>query len=231
MGEWDAPHLTPNDAEIMPLIDLSNVACGAHAGSRDIMTKTIEYAIKHNVSVGAHPGYNDRENFGRKYVSLPDSQLEDQISKQLTDFLEVCKELNVEPFHVKAHGAMYHACNHIQREAKVLVNIIKQLCPGLSLFVAPQSTLAKVARAEGLKTMTESFIDRRYNDDLTLVSRSENYAVITKVEHAVVQFVELSEGEITTRNGKQQSLITSTACIHGDNPSCLEILKAIKSDV
>lgn len=227
MGEWDAPHLRPMDEAIMPYIDMCNIACGGHAGSDLIMTSTINLATQHSVKIGAHPGYDDREHFGRKYIPLTPDKLNRLVTGQLNDFFSVCKKQKVNPHHIKAHGALYHACNHNEQEANILINIIKTLCPSLTLLVAPGSILEAKARDKGLTTMAESFIDRRYNDDLTLVSRSESDAVITDEEMASDQFDALSQGTIETRSGMTQSLISDTACIHGDNPNCLKILKAL----
>jgi len=229
MGEWDAPHLTPMDEAIMPYVDMCNIACGGHAGSELIMASTMNLATEYNVKIGAHPGYEDREHFGRKYMPLTSDQLTQVLNKQLSEFLSICNATNVNPYHIKAHGALYHACNYRDLEAEVLINVIKELCPKLVLLVAPDSLLEDKAKEEGLVTMAESFIDRRYNDDLTLVSRSESDAVITDEATAAKQFDSLSRGQIVTRSGKTKPLSSDTACIHGDNPNCLEILKAFRN--
>ncbi len=227
MGEWDAPHLTPVDEKIMPFVDMSNIACGGHAGSKKIIASTIEIASRYKVNIGAHPGFEDRENFGRKYLSLKRFELENSLKKQLTDFLEVCEKQNVKPFHIKAHGALYHACNKRELEAEVLIDVMKELCPDIIILVAPQSLLEIKAGKEGISTMTESFIDRRYNDDGSLVSRSEPEAVILDTKIAKGQFDLLLSGKVVTKSGVTLAIKTETACIHGDNPNCLQILQAI----
>lgn len=229
MGEWDAPHLEAVDASIMPLVDMCNIACGGHAGSREILMQTIELAKTHQTKVGAHPGFEDRANFGRSYQDIPAENLLDSIEKQLDLFLEACSQLNVVPSHVKAHGALYHACNHKQKEAEVLIEAMLKTGEELHLLVGPNSLLEKLAAENGINTMTESFIDRMYNDDLSLVSRLEDDAVILDPEKALTQFRNLREGQVWTRSGIQKSLITNTACIHGDNTRCLDILTLIQS--
>jgi len=229
MGEWDARHLLPVDEKIMPFVDISNIACGGHAGSKDIIAKTIEIANRNSVKIGAHPGFEDRENFGRKYILLKRHELENSLKKQLTDFFEVCKEQNTQPYHIKTHGALYHACNQKEMEAEALIDVIEEMCPDLILFVAPDSLLEKMAGKAGIKTMAESFIDRRYNDDGSLVSRSEPDAVILDAATAKGQFDLLSSGKIVTKSGATMPLMTETACIHGDNPNILQILQAIRN--
>ena len=229
MGEWDAPHLEQVDDAIMPLVDMCNIACGGHAGNSEILAYTLNLAKKYGVNVGAHPGYEDREGFGRTYQTLTFEALRASISKQLNLFLECCEELNVIPFHVKAHGALYHACNQKEMESQVLIEIMLESCPDLFLLVAPESLLEKKAKESGIKTLSESFIDRRYNDDLSLVSRQREDAVIIDENVAQFQYEDLKKGEITTLSGMKAKLFTDTACIHGDNPNCVSILKSIRA--
>lgn len=231
MGEWDAPHLTPCDDEIMPFVDMCNIACGGHAGTAEIIEQTIALAIKNNVKIGAHPGFHDSENFGRKYILLNQRDLYNSLKCQLEIFLYICDSLDANPFHIKAHGALYHACNKNELESYVFIETIKELCPDLTILVAPGSLLEDAAKREGLSTLSESFIDRRYNHDLSLVSRSEVSAVITDAMTAKEQFELLSYGEIITNSGLKRELISQTACIHGDNPNCVQILNAIREDV
>ena len=145
-------------------------------------------------------------------------------------FLSICSAQNVNAYHLKAHGALYHACNNNRKEAEALISVVSKLCPNIIVFVAPESELEKIARSENLATMTESFIDRRYNDDLSLVSRKETGAVIHDIKEAKKQFDDLSLGQITTQSGKIRILKTSTACIHGDYPQCVQILKSIREN-
>lgn len=228
MGEWDAPHLLPIDEELMPYVDLCNIACGGHAGSEKIMALTLNFAMQNGVKIGAHPGYEDRTNFGRIYISLPSKELLDSLKIQLDLFLTICSRHNAEPHHIKAHGALYHACNQNEEEAEVLLKVVKAHCPQLLILVAPGSLLETKAKNEGLRTLAESFIDRRYSDDLSLISRTELDAVIEDEHEAKDQFDKLSEGKIITKSGHISTLISQTSCIHGDNPNCLGILKKIR---
>ena len=227
MGEWDAPHLSRYDDAIMPCIDLCNIACGAHAGNSSIMESTIQLAKEHNVKVGAHPGFEDRINFGRKYIKLPATELKDSLSRQIDTFLTICHSKNCMPHHIKTHGALYHACNENEREANLLIEVILSLCPQVVVVLKKGSLLEKRALEKGIATMSESFIDRRYNEDLTLMSRTKSDAVITDVVEATMQFQDLVNGRVKVQGGEYHSLRTDTACIHGDNPNCLSILNAI----
>lgn len=228
MGEWDAPHMTNLDADIMPFVDMTNIACGGHAGSKEIIRSTIRLAKIHGVSVGAHPGFEDRLGFGRKYIDLTEGELIDSLTRQLTLFLTICNEESTHPFHVKAHGALYHACNQNEKEARALIEVVSSLCPSAVILVSPDSPLDKSAEENGLKTMTESFVDRRYNDDLTLVSRTIEGAVISDVRSAYEQYHLLSSEKVKTRTGSTKPIQSQTTCIHGDNPNCLNVLKYLR---
>ncbi|MDF1695731.1 MAG: 5-oxoprolinase subunit PxpA [Saprospiraceae bacterium] len=230
MGEWDAPHLKYVDNEIMPLIDLSNIACGGHAGSKSILETTLMCAKNYNVKVGAHPGFNDRDNFGRQYLPFNEEKLSESLKIQIDLFLSCCAKINVDPFHIKAHGALYHACNQNEEEASLLLKIVQQLCPDLNLLVSPNSLLENMAADQGITTMIESFIDRQYTDDLKLVARTQEGAVLTNETQAKNQYALLVKGKIMTQSGTIQPIQSTTACIHGDNPNCLSILKAIQSN-
>lgn len=229
MGEWDAPHLINQDHLIMPYIDLCNIACGGHAGSEEIMVHTIELAIEHEVEIGAHPGYEDKTNFGRQYVEMKETDLKDLLRSQIDLFLNSADKVGVLPYHIKPHGALYHACNHREIEMNILIDIVKQEYSYLTLLVFPNSILHRKAEADQLNIMAESFIDRSYTKNLKLVSRNEDGAVISSVKKAREQFENLSNGKIVTHEGFTEELISQTSCVHGDNPNVFEILEAINS--
>jgi UPF0271 protein len=229
MGEWDAPHLINQDHLIMPLIDLCNIACGGHAGSEEIIVHTIELAIDNEVKIGAHPGYADKSNFGRTYVEMKESDLKDLLHSQIDLFLNLAEKMNALPYHIKPHGALYHACNHRETEMNILIDIIKQEYSYLTLLVFPDSILHRRAEAEQLNFIAESFIDRSYTKDLKLVSRKKDGAVIKTVNKARAQFEHLSNGKVNVQGDSIHQLKSQTACIHGDNPNVLEILESINS--
>ena len=230
MGEWNAPHLSYVDNKIMPLIDLCNVACGAHAGSEVIMKHTINLARKNDVKVGAHPGYNDPKEFGRNYVIMDRQNLTDLVQSQIDLFLNCCSTMNVTPHHVKPHGALYHACQNGELETEVLLDLMKNQYPELKLFVSPNSALSDLASKENIFTLRESFLDRSYNNDLTLMSRNIDGSVIVNNIEALDQYHLLSKGQIRDSSGSIFTLISDSACIHGDNPNVLSILKTIRNN-
>ena len=229
MGEWDAPHLQNQDHLIMPYIDMCNVACGGHAGSEEIMKYTIGIAIENDVVVGAHPGYLDRVNFGRTDQEMTEQELRDLLRRQIDLFLNIVDQYGITPYHVKPHGALYHACNHRALEMNILIDVMKREYSYLTLLVFPKSKLYELAVKEELTIMVESFIDRSYDDQLLLAARSEIGSTITSVNKAKAQYRSLSKGEVTSIDGVIRSLASQTACIHGDNPIVLDILESIRS--
>ena len=228
MGEWNAPHLQYVDHHIMPLVDLCNIACGAHAGSKVIMKHTINLARKNNVKVGAHPGYNDTAEFGRTYIPMDPRELKDLIQSQIDLFLEYCLQMNIIPFHIKPHGALYHACNNKELEAEVMIDLMKNQYSELILLVAPNSHLSKSASQEDISILNESFIDRTYNEDLSLLSRKMDGSVIVDEKKALGQYKLLKTNKVEVSTGSIKPLKSQSACVHGDNLNVLSILKAIK---
>lgn len=226
MGEWDAGHVTNCDRDLMPYIDLCNVACGGHAGSADIMKETISIATGHDSVVGAHPGYADRSSFGRKYVPMIKSELVDLLRRQVDSFLETCDRVDVVPYHIKPHGALYHACHYLTKERDVLIDLVLQRYSYLVLIAAAGSDLANLAKRSGLSVLSEAFIDRKYMPDLTLVARTESSALITDPAEAKEQYDSLCQGKVMTSEGIR-SIDADTLCIHGDNVAALRILQEI----
>lgn len=229
MGEWDAPHLDYLDDKIMPMIDISNIACGGHAGSKVIIKHTLTLAKKYNIKVGAHPSFLDRDRFGRSIIDVDPRLLYENIKNQIDLFLECCEETGIQPFHIKPHGALYHSCNKNKKEAQVLIDIMA-LYPELTLFVLPESQLYDKAIEANILVMTESFVDRTYTDELNLLDRTKKNSLITDAETASKQFEMLSCGKVSTQSKKVKQIHSMTTCIHGDNPSVISILEEIKSN-
>jgi len=225
MGEWDAPHLSYIDDKLMPLIHLTNIACGGHAGSSTLIKHTLTLAKKHGTIVGAHPGYQDRIGFGRQYISLNSNDLKEMLTMQIDLFLECCDRVDITPNHIKPHGALYHASNHHHHEADVIVDLISSSYSFLKLIVTPHSLLDRLADEAQIDILRESFVDRKYQDDLRLTPRSRDGAVLTSSDEAAAQYHLIQQSKIKTESGKLQNLTSDTCCIHGDNPAALDILK------
>lgn len=220
-----------NDEQIMPLLDSCNIACGGHFGDESSIRKTIRLAKKHQVKIGAHPSYPDRANFGRKKMEIPISELRDSIIAQLKLFEAICEEEQAIFHHIKPHGALYNeaAINH--ELAGMLVQIMMDF-PGIALYVPPNSVIERLALQNHVPIIIEAFGDRSYNVNLTLVARNHARALLTDPEEALdhVKHIVLNRN-VKTIDGEFVPIKAETLCIHGDNPSALDILKTIRANL
>jgi 5-oxoprolinase (ATP-hydrolysing) subunit A len=217
-----------NDEAIMPYISSANIACGYHAGDADTMRKTIELCLKHNVKIGAHPSYPDRENFGRTDIYLPLPELYGLVTAQINLLDKIAKECGTTVHHVKPHGALYNMSARSKQRAAVVALAIKDVDDSLILYGLSKSYLISEAKKTGLKAWNEVFADRTYADDGRLTPRAKPCALIETEEEAVKQVLQMTEkGFVTSTGGKQIPVTADTVCIHGDGSHAVEFVKAI----
>ncbi|WP_260607632.1 5-oxoprolinase subunit PxpA [Chitinophaga polysaccharea] len=219
-----------NDAAIMPFISSANIACGYHAGSHDTMLHTATLALENNVAIGAHPGFADKENFGRTEQQLSDQALYELITTQLYAMQLVCKSLGAIMRHVKPHGALYNMAARSPVMARVIVKAVKDTDPQLCFFGLSSSWLITAAKEAGLKTASEVFADRTYQDDGSLTPRSHPGALIEKEELAIAQVLQMVTGQkVTTVNGHTIPITAETICIHGDGAHAAAFARTINA--
>jgi 5-oxoprolinase (ATP-hydrolysing) subunit A len=217
-----------NDELLMPFISSANIACGYHAGDAATIKYTIELCIKYNVSIGAHPSFYDRNNFGRTEMNLPADDLYDLITRQLILFKEAADSLDQKINHVKPHGALYNMSAKDALIANVIAKAVKDFDSNLVLFGLSGSHSISEAKVAGLKTANEVFADRTYQDDGSLTPRSQPTALIEDADKAVQQVLQMiKEGTVTTVSGKTIPIIAETICIHGDGKHAVKFAKAI----
>jgi len=217
-----------NDEMIMPFISSANIACGYHAGNETMIRQTIELAQKNNVTVGAHPSFFDKENFGRTEVNLAADEIYDIIILQLRLIKKIAKQLHAKLHHVKPHGALYNMSAKDPVIANAIANAVKDFDEDLILFGLSGSHSIKEAGLLNLKTASEVFADRTYQDDGSLTPRSQTNALIEDPAKSVIQALQMiKEKTVTSVNGNKISIIADTICIHGDGKSAIEFAKAI----
>jgi UPF0271 protein len=217
-----------NDAEIMPFISSANIACGYHAGNEKTMKQTIELAVKNNVAVGAHPSFFDKENFGRTEMSLPADEIYDLIILQLRTIDKVANSFGATLHHVKPHGALYNMSARDPVIAKAIAVATRDFDDHIILFGLSGSHSISEANAINLKTVSEVFADRTYQDDGSLTPRSEPGAIVEGVDECVQQVLQMvRERTVTSVNGKTIPIIADTICIHGDVKHAAVLAKAI----
>ncbi|WP_343668002.1 5-oxoprolinase subunit PxpA [Chitinophaga sp.] len=218
----------PTDASIMPYISSANIACGYHAGDKGTMAQTVALALKYQVAIGAHPGFNDKANFGRTEQQLSDSEIYDLITVQLHSLQEVCRLWGTTVQHVKPHGALYNMAARDQHLSTIIAQAIRDTNPALCLFGLSNSWLIKAAAAAGLKTASEVFADRTYQDDGSLTPRSQPNALIDNEADALKQVLQMvTKQEVTTVNGHIVPLRAETICLHGDGAHAVAFAKAV----
>jgi len=215
-----------DDAGLIPLLQSCNIACGGHAGGKNLIKKTIRLATTHNVNIGAHPSYPDPENFGRLSLHLSKKMLYQTLDQQICLILD---QLNsVKLHHVKPHGALYHDCNNDERIAILLLEVLKSLCPHVIIFTPTKSILEKQALKNGFNVWTEAFMDRAYQDDGQLVSRSKKNAILSEPKQLYERFENLLQRNgVFSINDLWIPLRPKTICIHGDHPNAAENLFSV----
>ena len=219
------------DALVMPLISSVNIACGAHAGNESTMRDTLALARRHNVVVGAHPGYPDRENFGRVPVPLSDEELSEEVARQIRALQRVDPDLKIS--HVKAHGALYNQAERDAAVAKAIVEGVKKVFAArtdVALYAPPGSAMVDAALAVGLRVVREGFVDRAYEADGTLRSRKLAGALHTDPQVAAKQALSFArDGGVRAHDGTFLKLTVETLCLHGDTPGAPAIAAAVRA--
>ena len=216
-----------HDAELMPLITSANIACGAHAGDAATMRATVALAQKHGVAIGAHPGFADRENFGRRELKLPPSEVRELVRAQI----EALRALGPVR-HVKAHGALYNLAARDAALAEAIASAVQAVDAKLILFVLPNSELARAARDHGLRTANEVFADRTYQRDGSLTPRSQPDALIQDGRVAVAQVLRMiREGVVRATDGADVPMVADTVCLHGDGPDPVAFAKRLRAEL
>jgi UPF0271 protein len=219
-----------NEPLLMPLISSCNIACGAHAGSVEIMDRVIALAIEHKVKIGAHPSFVDRANFGRVVLDISNEELYESLVDQMQLFKERAALQQAVVHHVKPHGALYNLIAVNEEKAEVVVTSIRSVFDDVKLYVPYHSQIEKVAQKKRVKVIYEAFADRNYNDDLTLVSRKESNAILTDPDEIIAHVSRMAtESKVKTLSGKEKTIKAETFCIHGDNENVQEILKALNN--
>ncbi len=224
MGEGCA-----NDAELMDYVSSVNIACGAHAGDAKIMRRTVECAIEKGVAIGAHPGYPDRENFGRFAIEMPHSQIYDLVTEQFNTLNKIAVDAGGKIRHLKPHGALYNQSARDAGLAATIAQAVFDIDPKLVLFGLSGSVSISEAKKIGLATASEVFADRSYQSDGSLTPRTKPNALIHDTDIAIAQVMQMiNDGTVTATDGRVVPITADTICIHGDGDNALEFATAIR---
>jgi len=232
LGEKSKHHSNKHDPELLEIVNSANVACGFHAGDEETMNMVVQISKKNGVSIGAHPSFNDPENFGRKRINLSSSE----IRKLIIDQYEILQNIAVKNdqivSHIKPHGALNNmACEDIEL-SNTLAKAIKEIGKDLIYLVPTGSKMEEAANKLNMNIACEIFADRNYEDDGNLVSRKKPNALITDPEIAKKHVLSMVQNQaLNCHSGKQIPCKIDSVCIHGDNVSSLATARSIKENL
>jgi len=232
LGEKSKLHSIENDPKLLNIVNSANVACGYHAGDDETMKMVIEISKKNNVSIGAHPSFNDPDNFGRKRINLNSSEIRKLIIEQYEILQNIAQKINEKVTHIKPHGALNNmACEDFEL-ASTIANVVYEIDKDIIYLVPTGSKMEIAAKRLDLKIACEIFADRNYEDDGNLISRSKPNALITDPEVAKEHVFNMVKNQsINCLSGKQIPCEIDSVCVHGDNISSLNTAKMIKDNL
>lgn len=218
------------DEIIIPHINSANIACGFHAGDAMMMAKTLELCKAGSTGAGAHPGYPDKENFGRTKMNLSPEEVYDITLYQLGALGAIADAKGIKLEHVKAHGAMYNAAAKDRALADSIANAVYDYDKNLILLALSGSEMIKAAKAVGLRYASEVFADRAYEADGTLRARGLDGAMIEDENEAVSRVIRMAKlGKVKAFIGEDIDIEAHSVCVHGDGPKAIEFVKKLNA--
>jgi UPF0271 protein len=232
LGEKSKQHSNKYDPDLLEIVNSANVACGFHAGDDESMNQVVQISKKNGVSIGAHPSFNDPENFGRQRMNLSSAEVRKLIIDQYEILQKIADNYGEKVTHMKPHGALNNmACEDIDL-ATTLAKTITEISKDLIYLVPTGSKMEEAAKRFNMKIACEIFADRNYEDDGNLVSRKKPHALITDPEEAKKHVLNMVKTQsLNCHSGKQIPCEIDSVCIHGDNESSLATAKSIKDNL
>ncbi len=219
-----------NETQLLPLLTSCNIACGGHAGDTQTMEEVTALALQYELKIGAHPGYEDKTNFGRVPITLSRKELRQSITRQIRELKTIVEDKGGRLHHVKPHGALYNQASVDREIASIIIDTIAAIDDELILYAPFNSVIAEMAKGI-LPIKIEGFADRNYNSDYTLVSRSQPNALITEPKSVMEHISHMvAKQQLHTITGEICPMHIETLCVHGDTPKALEILQYIRKE-
>lgn len=232
IGESYGKYTIGNDVELMPLIGSANIACGMHAGDPGIMVATLKLAIDHSVSIGAHPGFNDVWGFGRRQIRMNPRDLEYLVTYQIGALQALAAAQDARVTHVKPHGALNNMAHENRDYAEAVGRGIRAADRDLIYVANCNSEMSRAGERLGLRVANESYVDRRYDDSGRMLSRERDDAVIHDPREAADQVLRfIQESAIFSTSGKRIPAQIQTFCIHGDEPTAIALMVAVREEL
>lgn len=230
MGESFGAYTMGRDEEILDFVTSANIACGFHAGDPATMRKTVKLALEKNVGIGVHPGLQDLAGFGRRDMQISAQEAYDLVIYQIGALSAFVKSEGGRLQHVKPHGALFNMAAKSAPLSEAIAEAVYKVDPELILFGLASGELVKAGKKIGLRSASEVFSDRTYQEDGSLTSRREDNALIKNHETAVSQVITMvKEGKVTSLQGVDVSILADTVCIHGDGEKALDFARYISA--
>ncbi len=222
LGESFGAYTIGLDDQVIPHVTSANIACGAHAGDPSVMRNTVRCAHAAGVAIGAHPGYPDLMGFGRRALAMSPHDVYASILYQVGALAAFAKAEGARLHHVKPHGALYNAAAKDATLAQAIAQAVKDFDDQLILVGLAGSESITAAQNVGLRTASEFFADRAYQENGALVPRTQAGAVITDKQKAIERTLRaVKEGVVESETGTVIPIAANTICIHGDNPAAV----------
>jgi len=224
--DWDR---SP-DRQLLLLVSSASIACGLHAGDPVRMRRTVAEAARRGVAVGAHPGYPDREGFGRRELNASPGEVAAYVAYQVGALIGCAAVEGARVSYVKPHGAMYNRAAREPEIARAIAEAVRGVDASLALLGLAGSALLDAASREGLRAIPEAFLDRAYASDGSLVPRTQPGATIDAPDAAAERALRLArEGVVTAADGSVLAIRAESYCVHGDGPRAAELLAAVRA--
>ncbi len=230
LGESFGAWSMGRDGEMLQLVDSANVACGFHAGDPLVMRNTVATALRHGVSIGAHPSFPDLQGFGRRRIDMAPAEIEAMVVYQIGALQGIAAAEGHQVTHVKPHGALNNlACESIEL-ARCIARAVRAAGPQLILLAPALSALVRAGREAGLPVVEEIFADRQYTDEGNLVPRAHAQAMVHGAEASVRHVMAMLEGAaLVSIHGKRLPCAAGSVCVHGDNADAVTTAQAVRA--
>ncbi len=229
LGEFSTVSELDLELKLLEIVTSCNIACGGHIGDKESISKIISAAKEIGVAVGPHPSYPDIEGFGRRSINISKHDLKDSLSLQISQFIDVANSHGVPVRHIKLHGQLYNDVSRSTELSEVFISAIKDNNLSLNV-VGPYGSLTReLCSKYELPFISEAFVDRQYNENLSLVSRSEKHALIDSIDERISQAKLIALDQSILINGKKFNMHAQTLCIHGDTPNTLESAQLLRA--
>ncbi len=229
LGEGFGPWRMGDDATMLTLVNSANIACGGHASDPETMFETLMLASEHGVTVGAHPGFNDREGFGRRLIPMSPDEITRMIAAQVGALMAVAKLIPSKVCYFKAHGALGNLAARDMTVAQAVATAVRLIDAELPILAISGTCLEHAARSAGVTVYSEIFADRGYLNTGQLVPRGSAGAMIHDAKEAAERLIGfLKTGKMPVIDGEPIELLAHSICVHGDSPTAVAMTREIR---